>query len=515
MKTQKWPKFVHHGAADGVTGSCHRYIASDQLHLLIDCGLFQGMEASANGNIDHAIEFDLSCVAALVVTHVHIDHIGRLPYLFAAGFTGPILCSIPSARLLPLVIEDALKIGFTRDRRLIENFLMKVNDQLMPLNYRQWYVLLKQDLLQLRVRLQRAGHILGSAYVELELKTRENANAAWHSHVTVFSGDLGAPYAPLLPAPKSPYRADTLIIESTYGNRLHENRRERRLKLKVLVEKAMKDGGTVLIPAFSIGRTQELLYEFESILHEVRKTSSYTSEAASSSGVWDEIAIVVDSPLAAKFTDVYKALKPFWDKEALQRLRAGRHPLDFESLITVFSHEDHARLVRHLAVSKRPAIVLAASGMAAGGRIVNYLKAMIADPVHCVLFVGYQAQGTPGHNILFRASAGRNHSKSTSNAETKQAFTLTRPSQAEHEEPWVEFDGERYPIRARVVAIGGYSAHADQANLLSFVRNMRFWPQQIRVVHGNDEARRCLREKLLEMAQARGAEMEVLLPQRA
>lgn len=243
MAKQDFPQFLHHGAADGVTGSCHRYIASEQLNLLIDCGLFQGVEANADGRINHEIEFDISRVRALVVTHVHIDHIGRLPYLLAAGFKGPIFCSIPSARLLPLVIEDALRLGFTRDKRVIEKFLSTVQGQLMPLNYHQWYVMVNQDFLQLRVRLQKAGHILGSAYVELELKTRASTNGSWHSHVTVFSGDLGAPHSPLLPAPKAPYRADTLIIESTYGNRVHESRRERRLKLKALIEKAMLDGG--------------------------------------------------------------------------------------------------------------------------------------------------------------------------------------------------------------------------------------------------------------------------------
>lgn len=191
--------------------------------------------------------------------------------------------------------------------------------------------------------------------------------------------------------------------------------------------------------------------------------------------------------MAAKFTEVYKELKSFWDEEALQRVRAGRHPLDFESLITVDSHEDHERLVRHLAETKRPAIVLAASGMAAGGRIVNYLKAMIDNPVHCVLFVGYQAPGTPGHTIAKHAnSAGAS----------------------------VELDGESYPIRAMVASIGGYSAHADQANLVSFVRNMRKWPQQIRIVHGNDEARAELREKFLMLAKQKGMEIEILLPKR-
>ena len=506
MNPPAFPQFLHHGAADGVTGSCHRYIARDNLHLLVDCGLFQGVEAGHNGAIDQRIRFDLACVRTLVVTRVHIDHIGRLPYLLAAGFTGPILCSVPSARLLPLVIEDALKMGFTRDRALIEDFLARVDKQLLPLEYATWYTMLEEPIWTLKVRLQQAGHILGSAYVELELSTRDTPTSRWRHHRTVFSGDLGAPHAPLLPAPKSPVAADTLIIESTYGNRLHENRRERRLKLKALVERALADKGTVLIPAFSIGRTQELLYEFEGILQEVH-----------GSAAWADLAIIVDSPLAAKFTEVYRELRPRWDKEALQRVRAGRHPLDFEGLLTIDSHEDHERIVRYLAESGRPAIVIAASGMAAGGRIVNYLKAMLGDPRHNVLFVGYQAPGTPGRAILEAAGVrpvGAGLPANNLTQKASRASPLPQGSQIPQASqiPHVTLDGTRYAIRAQVAMIGGYSAHADQANLLSFVRNMRRWPTQIRIVHGNDEARAALKAKFKEMAQQKGRALVVVLP---
>lgn len=486
-----FPQFLHHGAADGVTGSCHRYIASEALHLLIDCGLFQGAEADSvtvNDTVDHTIDFDLGQVRGLIVTHVHIDHVGRLPYLLAAGFKGPIFCSVPSARLLPLVIEDAFKLGFTRDGKVVQQFLARVQEQLMPLDYQKWYGMVDQELLRLRVRLQKAGHILGSAYVELDLQWRESLEDKWRSHRTVFSGDLGAPHAPLLSAPKAPSCADTLIIESTYGNRVHEDRRERRFKLKQMIDRAIADGGTVLIPAFSIGRTQELLYELESLI------------PADS-----EVPIIVDSPLAAKFTEVYKELKPYWDEEALQRVRAGRHPLDFETLLTVDSHDDHLRVVRHLVESGRPAIVIAASGMAAGGRIVNYLKAMLENPIHNVLFVGYQARGTPGHDILrFGPKLQAAEAGSTVKHATKNG----------NDEPWVELDGERYCIRASVAAIGGYSAHADQSNLLSFVRNMRRWPQQIRIVHGTDESRNALRREYEALANGRSRTIEVLLPER-
>ena len=507
----KFPQFLHHGAADGVTGSCHRYMANPDIHLLVDCGLFQGHEARQGQSID----FDLNRVIAIIVTHVHIDHIGRLPHLFAAGFKGPILCSAPSARLLPLVIEDALKIGFTRNENLIQQFLQKVKARLLPLAYRQWYPLVTQPCLQLKVRLQRAGHILGSAYVEIDLKQRASERESWRSHRTVFSGDLGAPHAPLLPAPRSPYMADTLVIESTYGNRVHESRRERSSRLKSVVEKALRDEGTVLIPAFSIGRTQELLYEFESIIYAMRKTlvddrpageksippeNSSTRQHSESVDFasWDSIPIIVDSPLAAKFTKVYKQLKPYWDEEALRRVNKGRHPLSFENLLTIDSHDDHMRVVHYLAATKKPAVVIAASGMAAGGRIVNYLKAMLGDARHNVLFVGYQVPGTPGYEIL--------------HASSHESLAVTgRHAQAAA----IELDGDLYELRAGVSSVGGYSAHADQKNLLTFVRGMRRWPTQIRIVHGNDAARRTLGERIMQMAQQVGKEIEIILPTRA
>ncbi|WP_282040894.1 MBL fold metallo-hydrolase [Halomonas alimentaria] len=463
-----YPYLEHHGGASGVTGSCHRLQISDDRALLVDCGLFQGQDADHVDSFEQLkVRFPVDDVLALVVTHVHIDHIGRLPYLLAAGYRGPILCSVPSARLLPLVIEDALKIGFTRDRGLIKRFLAEVAGRLVALPYREWHTLVDDARHRVRVKLKRAGHILGSCYVEVDVLERQNGC----THRTVFSGDLGAPYAPLLPAPKPPWGCDTLVLESTYGDRRHEDRRHRRGRLKAAIDRALENGGTVVIPAFSIGRTQELLYEMETLIHR------------SGSRRWRELEIIVDSPLAARFTAVYRELKPWWDAEAHARLRVGRHPLSFENLYTVSSHKEHERTVAYLADSHRPAVVIAASGMVSGGRVVNYLKRMLSDPRHAVLFTGYQGAGTPGRDIQRYGPRGG----------------------------WVELDGERIDIRARVETVSGYSAHADQHDLLNFVRRMRRPPTHIRLVHGERHAQQALREALMAWAAEQGHQMTVTL----
>ena len=448
------PTILHHGARNGVTGSCHQLFVEGRNSLLLDCGLFQGAETAPDGRsaADRLeIDFPLEGVGALVLTHVHIDHCGRLPWLLAAGFKGPSLCSEPSARLLPTVLADAFAVGVSRDRALIERYLGKVEPRIRALPYGKWHLVYRSPDASCRIRLQRAGHILGSAYVECEL-----SGAAWpEPRRVVFSGDLGAPHAPLLPAPRPPWRADVLVLETTYGDRVHENRRDRRARLQAVVEHALQDGGTVIVPAFSIGRTQELLYEFEDILHRQRVRPGKHSAA------WGALRIFLDSPLAQRFTALYRELQPFWDAEARARVRAGRQPLSYDQLVAIDSHEEHLANVRRLARSREPAVVIAASGMCAGGRVVNYLREMVGDPRHDVLFVGYQARGTPGHAIQTYGPRGG----------------------------YVELDGERVDIRAGIHILSGYSAHADRDDLTRFVTRMRHLPGEVRLVHGEDAVR--------------------------
>lgn len=467
-----YPAILHHGAVQGVTGSCHELRLNQDLGILIDCGAFQGEETSGSGAADAEqleIDFPVAHIRALVATHVHIDHVGRLPYLMAAGFTGPVLCSEPSARLLPLVMEDAIKLGFTREPRLISRFLDILRERIVPLPYGRWHTVAESAASSLAVKLKPAGHVLGSAYVECRIKQ------AGSDQRILFSGDLGAPYAPLLAAPKPPYAADVVVLESTYGDRLHERRANRREQLRLTIEHALADRGTVLIPAFSIGRTQELLYELEGIIHAESRRKNRQNELR-----WEDLEIIVDSPLASRFTEAYRALRPWWDAEARRRVAQGRHPLAFEQLTTIDEHEDHLRAVDYLARTGRPTVVIAASGMCAGGRIVNYLKAMLGDPRNDVLFVGYQARGTPGRAILDYGPRGG----------------------------WVELDGQRYDIRARIHRIDGYSAHADQQDLVNFIRRMRHPPRQVRLVHGEDAAKQALQERL----EALGLGIEVVIP---
>ncbi len=501
----RYPAIEHHGSHDGVTGSCHQLHMDAESSLLIDCGLFQGNETSsdgraATGRLD--IEFSLRTVQALVVTHVHIDHVGRIPYLLAAGYKGPIYCSGPSAKLLPIVLEDAFKLGVSRDQKAVERYLKLVEQRLRPLLYQRWSTLLETEELIARVRLQRAGHILGSAYVEIDL----TYPASGESKRIVFSGDLGAAHAPLLMPPESPERADILVLESTYGDRLHEDRTSRRQRLEAVIEHALQDQGTVLIPAFSIGRTQELLYELEEIIHSKQQVSTDQSflpaDERARGGIesagaphshsplsseerarvernsdnahgqletdWPRLPIILDSPLATRFTEAYRSLQPYWNQEARERVEGGRKPLAFDNLIMIDNHADHIAVVNHLTQTARPAIVIAGNGMCSGGRIVNYLKAMLHDPRHDVLFVGYQAQGTPGQAIQQYGPKGG----------------------------YVDLDGERFDIRAKVTSIGGYSAHADQKELVEFVTGMREWPTEIRIVHGERRAKEALAARL-------------------
>ena len=437
-------KLIHHGAHEGVTGSCHQ-LKWDDSSLLVDCGIFQGNEARKHPNPE--IEFSLDGIIGMLLTHVHIDHIGRVPYLFSAGFDKPIYCSQPTAKLLPLVIEDALRIGFTRSRRLIKKFLGLIGGALVPLPYRQWHPIDGGA----RIRLSPAGHVLGSTIFEVELPSGE---------IVVFSGDVGTGSDPLLKKPVPPPKADLLVLESTYGDRLHDSTEDREQRLERVIRDTLADGGVTIIPAFSLGRTQALLFELDRIFERVQQTEGRT--------LMKQIDVIVDSPLASRFTQLYKDMTDYWNEEAQHIVRTENQPLVFENLTTVGDHREHKSTIEYLAKHELPAVVIAGSGMCTGGRVVNYLKRFLGDPRTDVIFVGYQAGGTPGHYI------GRGSE-------------------------WVRLNGRKYEIQADIHRMSGYSAHADQADLIDFVASMEEPPKSIRLVHGEYQPKRILKEKLTAM----------------
>ncbi|EDP57497.1 MBL fold metallo-hydrolase [Vibrio sp. AND4] len=429
---------IHHGGKHTVTGSCHE-LKLPSGSILIDCGLFQGKElhfGHRKASLD--IEFPIKHIKALVLTHAHIDHIGRLPWLLAAGFKGPIYCTKATAELLPLMLEDGLKLQLGLKNHQRQQILNVIKKQLRAHDYQQWLPLGKQCYL----RFQPAGHILGSAYVECKLPNNE---------VVVFSGDLGPCDTPLLPNPLSPVRADYLFIESTYGNKQHEAIATRIQRLNQIIDHALADGGVIMIPAFSVGRTQELLFDIEQLIHQ-RKLS-------------DQLPVILDSPLANKITKTYRRFKKLWGKEAKQRLDGHRHPLAFDQCIGVQSHQEHLALVNRLASTQQAALVVAASGMCEGGRIVNYLKALLPDERNDVLFAGYQAQGTLGQAI----QSGQ-----------------TR----------VNIDEQVIEVKAQIHTISGYSAHADQADLLRFITRIPNPPKTVHLIHGEKHAKQAFAHRL-------------------
>jgi metallo-beta-lactamase family protein len=436
-------ELIHHGAHHGVTGSCHQLRFDSGKSILIDCGLFQGEDARRHPELE--IEFSLEGVEALLVTHVHIDHVGRIPYLMAAGFEGPIYCTAPTAKMLPLTMEDAIKIGFTRKQRMIDAFLETVDSRLHPLRFQRWYEILPG----VRVRMTPAGHILGSCVIEVEAD----------GQTVVFSGDLGATHTPLLKDPVPPPRADILVLESTYGDRIHDGRDQRQRTLERVLRRTLDDKGVTIIPAFSLGRTQELLYEMNGIFERIQKQNGRS--------IMKSVDVIVDSPLACRFTEVYEQLQPFWDEEAQRVLAYDDQPLVFENLTTIEDHDEHLSTLDYLDRTELPAIVLAGSGMCTGGRVVNYLKRFLDRKTTDVLFVGYQGSGTPGRDI----QSGK---------------------------PTVKLDGDEYTINADIYTITGYSAHADQQNLVDFVTGIQKPPERVVLVHGETDAKRALASKLSE-----------------
>jgi metallo-beta-lactamase family protein len=412
-------KITHIGAKNCVTGSCH-LIQAAEVNLLVDCGIAQGH--------DSVLPFDQwpvppAAVDYLFLTHAHIDHTGRVPDLIDAGFAGEILCTHATKALLSPMLRDAMSFS-DRSDTAVRAMEARIDDLSWGFELYDTFTL-KSNI---TFTLKNAGHILGSCFIQFSFP---GGPGSAPTRVT-FSGDLGCRHTPILPDPDLPDSCDLLILESTYGDRNHENRADRQAALAKALDHALSDSGIVYIPAFALGRTQELTYELDRI----------------NPGV----PVFIDSPLGVEITRLYQDMDDCWDKEAKTLKAAGDHPIRFKHLYAVERFKDHRRLLD----LKGPAIIIAGSGMCTGGRIVNHLKHGLDDPKNDLFFVGYQAAGTPGRAIL---------------------------------------EG-RTPARAAIHGLSGYSAHADQQNLCDWVAAMPEPPGEIRLVHGEVAAKSALAKRL-------------------
>lgn len=447
------------GAATGVTGSCH-LLSTENHKILLDCGQFQGGKAQDALN-EEPFPFDPAEIECVVLSHAHIDHCGRLPLLIKRGFKGAIYCTDATADLLEVMLKDS---GFIHEkeaewqsrkneragRKPVEP-LYTVRDSEETLKYVRpvMYDQLFEINDEMKVVFNDAGHILGSAIIELW--TNEDDNV----YKTVFSGDLGVLDRPILRDPTIIKKADYVIMESTYGNRLHPENATSIEQLLDIVIKTTGRGGTVVIPSFAVGRTQELIYEFNRFYLE---RPEYRDEL-------EKLTVYIDSPMATSATEVFRRNAQVFDEETKAYILKGDNPLDFPNLrFTRSTAESQA-----LNMDRKPKIIISASGMCEAGRIRHHLKHNLWDPKSSVIFVGYQAEGTLGRRLT------------------------------EGQKDVVLF-GEAVHVNAEIYNLEGFSGHADKEGLLGWLSGFQVKPKQLFLVHGELESKEALaasiREKL-------------------
>lgn len=406
-------KLHFHGGAGAVTGSNY-LIECAETKVLVDCGLQQGSRFVERANYE-PFPYNLAEIDAVLLTHAHIDHVGRLPKLYRDGFRGQIFATHPTLDLSRLNLDDGLHILKDEAKSFHEEPLFEEEDIIgcWKLTHGRLYHQEIEIGPNVRVRFNDAGHILGSSIIEVFLTEGSRQSKI------VFSGDLGNPPTPLLKSTEYISEADYVLVESAYGDRLHEDRSRRKEKLVVVIENAIVHGGTLMIPAFAVERTQELLFEFNSLVE---------------SGRIPRVPIFLDSPLAIKATAVYQKHADYFNKEAAYLIASGDDLFNFPglefSLTTLASKAINA--------VPPPKIIMAGSGMSEGGRILHHEKRYLPDPKSTLLIIGYQTRGTLGRRLL----------------------------DGEQE---VKILGEEVAVRAQVKAIGGYSAHADQAALVNWI----------------------------------------------
>ena len=422
------------GAAGGVTGSCY-HLAFDGASLVIDCGTFQGGRIADELN-QRPWPFDPAAVTALVLTHGHLDHCGRVPLLSDHGFTGPVWGHAATLDIAMLIMEDTAKLAAHSDGPPMydRDSVARVRERLK----RHPGYGKKQAIGPFTVELFDAGHILGSSHVRVSWTEKGSERAI------LFSGDIGVVGSPIIRDPTSSWSpenaVDWVVTESTYGDRNHPDRAAARETFRDVIQHAMLDGGKVLVPAFAIGRTQEILFELDQMI---------------TAGEVGRIPVVVDGPLGLSATQLYRRHKGCYDEDALEQLDRGDHPLDMDTFVGARDGRASSRV----SDLRGAAVIIAGSGMCNGGRIRRHLAENLDDPKTDVLLVGYQG-----------------------------ARTLGRALEDGVREVWL--DGRQVPVRARITRISGFSAHADQEGLASWYGSLPTKQGGTTfVTHGDDEAR--------------------------
>ena len=429
-----------YGAARQVTGSCY-LIETEHHRLLLECGMRQGEDEDENeaGPGERALPFDPRSIDAVILSHAHLDHTGMTPLLVRHGYRGPIYMTATTCQLLPimhkdsafLLMKDVEWINKRRQRAGKPPFeppytLQDVEHEL-ELCEGMHYEEKRTILPGVELRYRDAGHILGSAIVELWFDGRK----------LVFSGDLGNSHSPLLEDPALIESADILLMESTYGDRNHRSHEETLREFREALDEAVDDGGNVLIPAFAVGRTQDILFHLGEMFQEGRLKQNQ---------------VFLDSPMAIKATAVYWNYPQLYDEEATRLRREASEMPPLKNLHLSSSVED-SMAINNISSG---AIIIAGSGMCNGGRIIHHLKHNISRPGAHVMIVGYQAYGTLGRKLVDGDAR-------------------------------VKIYGSEYPVRARIHTVGGLSAHGDQDDLAHWYENIANKPP-VYLVHGESES---------------------------
>lgn len=456
-------KITFLGAARTVTGS-NFLVEGAGKKILVDCGMYQGKELESLENSDPFL-FDVNEIDYMVLTHAHIDHSGRIPKLYNEGYRNPVFAQKATVDLCSIMLPDSghiqeIEIEWRNKKRKREG-----KDPLPPLytaedalKCMEIFVPLQYDEIvdidsNIQIRLNDAGHMLGSSIIELWVTENGVTEKA------VFTGDLGNNDLPLLDSPTMIDNADYLIMESTYGNRLHMRNDDKAEMFLNIVSETLDKEGTVIIPSFAVGRTQEILYE----LNKLKERHLNDEEFLRKYRTLMRVPVYVDSPLAISATEIFRKNEDLFEPEVKEAMARGDYPLEFPGLqFTKTAEESKA-----LNASDESCIIISASGMCEVGRIKHHLKHNLWNPNSTILFVGYQAPGTLGRKIV-------------DGAEKVKVF------------------GEEIAVQARVEYIEGYSGHADQEWLLNFIYSFMKKPKHIFLVHGEYEGQKELKAKIEE-----------------